>query len=717
MYDIFGYCVKLYSIDVSNFHTSKLQNMQGMFYQCELLKYLDLSNFNTSLTNNMVKMFSYSGLLLYINLKSFKIKNNTRIIKTFQYINQNTKVCLNDSETINLLSSQINNLTCSHICFEENIKISWNENTCFKSCNESQYKYDYRNYCNEKCPNNTFVPEYDNYLCLDKTENGIYYFDNSIGVYKECYQSCKKCHKGGNETNNNCLECKDNYIFLNDSKYQNNCYKICNFYYYFNEFDIYNCTEEEICPEKYNKLIKEKNRCIDNCEKDKIYKYEFNNTCYEQCPNGTIQNNFTCFIEEIIEEDTYLNIIQEYTTNKDIFNNRTENITYNIVETNNITSKIKTVETFYSYKLITDIINNSYFNYSDELMSDIISEKIENVSIENIINNLVNEINLIDINNGIDKKAIKNNLEFIFTSTENQKNNKEENNITIDLCQCEIILKNEYNISENDSLYILVIIYEEEGMKIPKILYEVYSILYNDSYLIKLNLSHCQDTKIEISIPVEINDIIDKYDPKSGYYNDICYKVTSESGTDIILKDRQYEYVENNMSLCEENCELVDYNYTSKKVKCSCNVNLKVPENYVIKFNKIDFFKNFADFKSLTNLNIMKCYKTVLKIKEMKTNYGCIFITFIILFYFISLIIFYFYSFNKLKIHIDKIIFALKFPKEIQENNNNNICENSNKDNNNKIEKKKIRKGKKEKKRGRKLKKLINQLIFKIQMK
>ena len=70
---------------------------------------------------------------------------------------------------------------------------------------------------------------------------------------------------------------------------------------------------------------------------------------------------------------------------------------------------------------------------------------------------------------------------------------------------------------------------------------------------------------MEISIPVEINDIIDKYDPKSFYYNDICYKVTSESGTDIILKDRQYEFVENNMSLCEENCELVNYNDTSKK--------------------------------------------------------------------------------------------------------------------------------------------------------
>ena len=58
------------------------------------------------------------------------------------------------------------------------------------------------------------------------------------------------------------------------------------------------------------------------------------------------------------------------------------------------------------------------------------------------------------------------------TSTENQKNN-EDKNITIDLGQCENILKTEYNISNNDSLYILQIISKEEGMKIPKVEYEV----------------------------------------------------------------------------------------------------------------------------------------------------------------------------------------------------------------------------------------------------
>ena len=51
------------------------------------------------------------------------------------------------------------------------------------------------------------------------------------------------------------------------------------------------------------------------------------------------------------------------------------------------------------------------------------------------------------------------------------------------------------------------IIYEETGMKIPKIEYDLYYPLYNNS-LIKLNLSLCQGTKVEISFPVKINEIL-----------------------------------------------------------------------------------------------------------------------------------------------------------------------------------------------------------------
>ena len=36
------------------------------------------------------------------------------------------------------------------------------------------------------------------------------------------------------------------------------------------------------------------------------------------------------------------------------------------------------------------------------------------------------------------------------------------------------------------------------------------------------------------------------------------------------LKERQKKYINNNMSLCEENCDFVDYDIENKKAICSC---------------------------------------------------------------------------------------------------------------------------------------------------
>ena len=180
-------------------------------------------------------------------------------------------------------------------------------------------------------------------------------------------------------------------------------------------------------------------------------------------------------------------------------------------------------------------------------------------------------------------------------------------------------------------------------MKIPKIEYEVYYNFYNSSNnLTKLNLTLCKGIKIQISIPVsiKINDSIDKYNPKSGYYNDICYKARSKSGTDITLKDRREEFIENNLTLCEENCEFIDYNYTNEKVKCSCEIKTYISPNYDFKFNKNEFIKNFIDIKNIANINLIKCYKIVLKIKNLLHNYGFYIMDSILFLYFLTIFIF-----------------------------------------------------------------------------
>ena len=92
--------------------------------------------------------------------------------------------------------------------------------------------------------------------------------------------------------------------------------------------------------------------------------------------------------------------------------------------------------------------------------------------------------------------------------------------------------------------------------------------------------------KIDIFIPVPINDDINKHNPKSDYYNNICSKSKSEFNTDITLRDRKNIFIDKNLTLCEEDCTLIDYNYISKKVKCSCKVKIKFPLIKEIKFNK-----------------------------------------------------------------------------------------------------------------------------------
>ena len=108
----------------------------------------------------------------------------------------------------------------------------------------------------------------------------------------------------------------------------------------------------------------------------------------------------------------------------------------------------------------------------------------------------------------------------------------------------------------------------QEEMKIAKIEYDVYAKL-NGKNLTKLSLNSCKDNKISLLIPFSNVDNLDKLNSKSGYYNDLFYRATSDSGSDISIKDRQNEYP--SKAVCQDGCEFSDYDYNSKKAKCSCD--------------------------------------------------------------------------------------------------------------------------------------------------
>ena len=97
----------------------------------------------------------------------------------------------------------------------------------------------------------------------------------------------------------------------------------------------------------------------------------------------------------------------------------------------------------------------------------------------------------------------------------------------------------------------------------------------------------CENEKIQISIPVNIDENnLFKYNISSDYYNEICFQFTTEYKTDI---DRWNEYVNNNMSLCESNCEFTGYNFDKKEVICECNVKIKLPLISEIVVKKINY--------------------------------------------------------------------------------------------------------------------------------
>ena len=140
------------------------------------------------------------------------------------------------------------------------------------------------------------------------------------------------------------------------------------------------------------------------------------------------------------------------------------------------------------------------------------------------------------------------NILLTMTNTKNQKNNEVKNVSTIDLGECEKKLKSFYHISNKSFLYILKMDVKEEGMNIPLIEYNIY-YPFDNITLVKLNLSICKNTKIDISNAIGINSDIEKYNLSSDYYNSICSTATSNSGADIPLNDRKYEFINNNMTL------------------------------------------------------------------------------------------------------------------------------------------------------------------------
>ena len=704
MLSLFDACYKLTSVDLSKFDTSKVKTLRLMFWNCRNLKFLDLSNFDTSQVTDIYSIFWGCESLIYLNINSFKFNKTISRINAFYGIASFVKYCINDTETTNILLNNDTNSNCSDDCFKSNIKIDINNNDCLDSCIKNGYKYEYNNICYDSCPKDTYSLFFNgnnsNNItkeCFDTIPEG-YYFDSNDTIYKKCFESCKFCYGEGNETNNNCKECKSNYTFLKEN--DTNCYEICKYNYYFDKSNNYHCTENETCPELYNKLIKEDNKFIDKCQNDNIYKYEFNNRCYINCPNKTyslIDNEFLCFNEA--PEGYY------FDSNDTIYKKCFETCKFCYGEgneTNNNCKECKSNFTFYD-----NPYNNSncyktciHFYYFDELFnincteneicplkySKLIPDKkvcIKECKNDDIYkyeyNNkcytkcpngtFLNDSDLIcykENNSGDNKNEINENIKkfrdyisnynisknqddivtinndviYQITTSDNQKNNTNKNISTIDLGDCEKILKKEYNISESLPLLILKIDYYSPDSTIPIIGYEIYHPISK----IQLDLHYCEDILIKLNIPVSIDENnLFKYDPNSGFYTDNCFSYTTENGTDIILNDRKQEFTDNKLSLCENNCNYTGYDKGNKQSSCDCNIKNKMDliNDIFNDQNESSYsFNSDESTSSSSNMVTIKCTKALFSKEGLKNNISSYILIIFITQFIISILLF-----------------------------------------------------------------------------
>ena len=129
-----------------------MKTLRLMFWNCRSLKFLDLSNFDTSQVTDINSIFLGCESLIYLNINSFKFNKTISRINAFQGISSFVKYCINDTETTNILLNNDTNSNCSDDCFKSNIKIDINNNDCLDSCIKNGYKYEYNNICYDSCP-------------------------------------------------------------------------------------------------------------------------------------------------------------------------------------------------------------------------------------------------------------------------------------------------------------------------------------------------------------------------------------------------------------------------------------------------------------------------------------------------------------------------------------------------------------------------------------
>ena len=269
---------------------------------------------------------------------------------------------------------------------------------------------------------------------------------------------------------------------------------------------------------------------------------------------------------------------------------------------------------------------------------------------------------------------------------------REEGSTSIDFGDCERRLREYYNLSSNSTLSVFQTELTSSNDKslTNKVQYTVY--LVDDENSIQLNLSVCENQKVQINYALKNNtnfdmekfshfedigvDILNSSDP---FFNDICYTYSNGS-SDIILTDRINEIYQN-YSLCDSECDYEGLNVTTGTVSCSCNITEDDSDD--------DDDDSSANLKSIflslfsdSTIGVIQCYKNVFTYSK-KSNIG-FWVFLVLVIGHIPLYIWFFMKGNsQIKSYIDGEMEKFHYLSKPEENDNENQISNPPKNTNN----------------------------------
>ena len=302
----------------------------------------------------------------------------------------------------------------------------------------------------------------------------------------------------------------------------------------------------------------------------------------------------------------------------------------------------------------------------------------DNMTYDDIVNKIKDEVLDTYPSNGINIVIpTEYGYAFQLTSTHNEFNslNGSQSNdydmSMINLKKCESLLKREYNIDETAPLIILKFEKLTGNAREKNVQYEVYD---SKTYR-KLDLSICDNTDIDVIIPIQLDEEIeqlynslkeegyDLFDHNDKFYFDICTPFTAPNGADILLDDRiKYLYGKIvNITTCPNKCTYLEFSIQTKGLSCKCSVNDEdIDTQNMDRFTGYSFYEPILNGLKYSGYKTLQCYQLVFSGKYFVKNAGSILVLCLLIIYILFLIYYIMREITSLKLFISKILYEEK---------------------------------------------------------